>query len=236
MTNASAHTLLITGANRGIGLEFVRQSLADGWQVIATCRHPDRANELMALHKANPAQLSVHELDVTDTAAIVRLARELKDRPIDWLLSNAGVYGPKGAPFGSVHNEDWVPVFAANTMAPLQLMQAFVEQVAASKLKLMATISSKMGSMGDNTSGGSYIYRSTKAAVNAVVKSAAIDLAHRNITCVVLHPGWVQTEMGGPNAEITPAESASRMRAHLAAAQPTGRGRFIDIDGTTIPW
>ncbi|MDA3835421.1 MAG: SDR family oxidoreductase [Spirochaetales bacterium] len=236
MTNASAHTLLITGANRGIGLEFVRQSLADGWQVIATCRHPDRANELMALHKAHPAQLSVQELDVTDTAAIVRLARELKDRPIDWLLSNAGVYGPKGAPFGSVRNEDWVPVFAANTMAPLQLMQAFVEQVAASKLKLMATISSKMGSMGDNTSGGSYIYRSTKAAVNAVVKSAAIDLAHRNITCVVLHPGWVQTEMGGPNAEITPAESASRMRAHLAAAQPTGRGRFIDIDGTTIPW
>lgn len=236
MTQESAPTLLITGANRGIGFEFVRQSLSDGWQVIATCRHPDRAKDLMALQTTHPAQLTVHELDVTDTAAIGRLARELKHRPIDWLVSNAGVYGPKGAPFGSVRNEDWLPVFAANTLAPLQLMQAFVDHVAASQLKLTATISSKMGSMGDNTSGGSYIYRSSKAAVNAVVKSASIDLAQRGITCVVLHPGWVQTEMGGPNAEITPAESVTQMRAHLTAATPADRGRFIDIDGTTIPW
>lgn len=236
MSPESTPTLFITGANRGIGLEFVRQSLADGWQVIATCRRPDQADALMAMQTAHPEQLSVHALDVTDTAAIGRLARELRSRPIDWLVSNAGIYGPKGAPFGNVKNEDWLPVFAANTMAPLQLMQAFADHVAASRLKLIATISSKMGSMGDNTSGGSYIYRSTKAAVNAVVKSASIDLAQRSITCVVLHPGWVQTEMGGPHAEITTTESVNRMRAHLSGATAVDRGRFIDIDGMTIPW
>jgi len=231
-----AHTLLITGANRGIGLEFVRQSLVDGWQVIATCRRPPLAEELLKLRDAHPEQLEVHELDVTDTDAIFRLADELRGRPIDWLVSNAGIYGPKGLPFGEIRDIDWLPVFKANAMAPMQLMQAFVDHVAASELKLIAALSSKMGSMGDNTSGGSYIYRSSKAALNAVLKSAAHDLAPRGINCVALHPGWVQTGMGGPNAEITPAQSVVLMREHLYDAKDSDRGRFIDIDGTTIPW
>ncbi len=236
MEDTTAHTLLITGANRGIGLEFVRQSLIDGWQVIATCRRPPLAEELLQLRDAHPTQLTIHELDVTDTAAIYRLAEELKDQPIDWLVSSAGVYGPKGLPFGEIRNEDWLPVFAANTMAPMQLMQAFADHVAAGELKVIAALSSKMGSMGDNTSGGSYIYRSTKAALNAVMKSASIDLAARDITCVVLHPGWVLTEMGGPHAEITPAQSVVLMREHLYHAREKDRGRFLDIDGETIPW
>lgn len=231
-----SHTLLITGANRGIGLEFVHQSLIDGWNVIATCRHPTQAGELLKLRDAHSAQLTIHELDVTDTAAIYGLAEELKDQPIDWLVCSAGVYGPRNTPFGSVRNEDWLPVFAANTMAPMQLMQAFVDHVAASELKVIAALSSKMGSMSENTSGGCYIYRSTKAALNAVMKSASIDLAARDINCVVLHPGWVQTEMGGPQAEITPAQSVVLMREHLYHIREKDRGRFVDIDGETIPW
>ena len=232
MTNP---TILITGANRGLGLEFARQYAADGWQVIACCRKPDGADALNALADGNSA-IEVHALDVTDGEQLKALAASLRGRPIDLLLSNAGIYGPRGANFGNVPAADWLQVFEVNSVAPLMLAQAFVDHVAAGAGKLIAVVSSKMGSIDDNGSGGSYIYRSSKTAVNQVVKSLSIDLAERGITVVTLHPGWVQTDMGGANAEITVEQSIAGMKAVLDNAGPDHSGKFIEHDGSTIPW
>ncbi len=228
-------TILITGANRGLGLEFVRQYAADGWRVIACCRKPDAADALNTLVEGNPA-IEIHALDVTDGEQMAALAAGLRDRPVDLLLSNAGIYGPRGANFGNVPAADWLRVFEVNSVAPLMLAQAFADNVAASEGKLIAVVSSKMGSIDDNGSGGSYVYRSSKTAVNMVVKSLSIDLRERGITVVTLHPGWVRTDMGGPNAEIPVEQSIAGMKAVLDAAGPAQSGQFIEYDGTPIPW
>ncbi len=228
-------TLLITGANRGLGLEFARQYAADGWRVIACCRKPDAADKLRALAEAHPA-IEIHALDVTDGEQLAALAASLRDQPIDLLLSNAGIYGPRGANFGNVPADDWLRVFEVNSVAPLMLAQAFADNVAASEHKRIAVVSSKMGSIDDNGSGGSYIYRSSKTAVNMVVKSLSIDLAERGITVVTLHPGWVRTDMGGPNAEISVEQSIAGMKAVLDGAGPAQSGHFIEYDGNPIPW
>ncbi|MFP4639619.1 MAG: SDR family oxidoreductase [Guyparkeria sp.] len=230
-------TALITGTNRGIGLELARQLLEAGWQVHATARDPDASAELKALVDEHPHTLQLHALDVADAAAIRALAEELADESIDWLINNAGIYGPRGVAFGNVTDVDtWLEVFRINSIAPMLVMQAFVDQVARSDERKIGILSSKVGSMGDNGSGGGYIYRSSKAAVNAVIKSASIDLEPRGINVVALHPGWVLTDMGGPNAEITTAQSAEGLIRNMAGLTETDRGRFIDIDGTTIPW
>jgi NAD(P)-dependent dehydrogenase (short-subunit alcohol dehydrogenase family) len=229
-------TLLLTGANRGIGLEFVRQYDADGWRIHATCRSPENAHELSALAAASSGRISLHPLDVTQPAQIEMLAAVLADEPIDILLNNAGVYGPEGARFGQLDPQGWLDTLAVNTIAPIKLMEALIDRVAASDRRIVASISSKMGSIADNGSGGSYIYRSSKAALNAAMKSASIDLAPRGVICVILHPGWVQTDMGGPDAEITVGESVTGMRAILDRVTAADIGSFFDIDGSVIPW
>ncbi|MDH3633630.1 MAG: SDR family oxidoreductase [Gammaproteobacteria bacterium] len=232
MTN---RTILITGANRGIGLELTEQFAKDGWQVLACCRSPADAGELQALTEQGTA-IEVHTLDVTNYEQMASLADQLRDRPIDILLSNAGIYGSKGASFGEIDAVEWRNVLEVNTIAPLMLVQAFVEQVAASQQKLVAVISSKVGSIADNSSGGSYMYRSSKTAVNQVVKSLSIDLADRGISVISLHPGWVQTDMGGPNAEISTDASVSGLKNILQSAGLAQSGQFIEYDGSSIPW
>ena len=232
MTN---RTILITGANRGIGLELTQQFAEDGWQVLACCRNPADAGQLQALAKRD-LDIEVHALDVTNYEQMASLADQLGDKPIDILLSNAGVYGPKGAGFGGIDPAEWRHVLEVNTIAPLMLVQAFVKQVAASQQKLVAVISSKVGSIADNSSGGSYMYRSSKTAVNQVVKSLSIDLADRGINVISLHPGWVQTDMGGPNAEISTDASVSGLKNILQSAGPAQSGQFIEYDGSSIPW
>jgi NAD(P)-dependent dehydrogenase (short-subunit alcohol dehydrogenase family) len=223
--------VLITGANRGIGLEFARSFAADGWTVHACCRQPDKAAGLKAL----AGEVAVHRLDVSDGLQVAGLARELADRPVDLLLNNAGIYGPRTG-FGETDYDEWAPVFQVNTMAPLRMVERFVKQVARSERRLIVNISSRMGSIGDNSAGGGYIYRSSKAALNMVVKSLAVDLAGRGITVVAFHPGWVQTDMGGPEAAITAAESVAGMRAVIERLEPADNGRFFDYDGSEIPW
>ena len=232
MTNP---TILITGANRGIGLELATQFAADDWQVIACCRRPAAAEALQALEARHPG-VETHALEVTDYAQMKALSAALAKRPIDVLLSNAGIYGPRGVPVGEVDASEWRQVLEVNTIAPLMLVQAFVEQVAASERKLIAVISSKMGSIADNGSGGSYLYRSSKTAVNQVVKCLSIDLAERGIGVISLHPGWVKTDMGGPNAETGSDESAAGLKAILQSAGPEHSGRFFNYDGSPIPW
>jgi len=227
--------VLITGANRGIGLEFARSFAKDGWRVHACCRTPDRAKDLRALCDSSGGAVTLRRLDVTDGLKVASLARELADEPIDILLNNAGVYGPKTG-FGETDYDQWMPVFAVNTLAPMRMAERFVEHLERGQRKLIVNISSRMGSIGDNASGGNYIYRSSKAALNMVSKSLSVDLAGRGITVVVFHPGWVRTDMGGPGAAIAPDESVTGMRAVIDRLGVEDTGKFFNYDGGELPW
>jgi NAD(P)-dependent dehydrogenase (short-subunit alcohol dehydrogenase family) len=229
-------TLLITGANRGIGLEFVKQYASAGWQVLACCRNPAEAAALHELAAGTAGRVAVHALDVADFAAIDALARRLHGVPVDLLLNNAGVYPDRDGGFGRTDYAAWEQTFRINTMATLKTAEAFVANLDIGEGKTIATVSSKMGSIDDNTSGGCYLYRSSKSAVNSVVKSLALDLAYRGIKAVILHPGWVKTDMGGPNAWITAEQSVTGMRQVLADLTPEDSGRFISYDGSEVPW
>lgn len=227
--------VLITGANRGLGLEFTRQYAEAGWQVFACCRNPDKAVVLQQLATQRPDKVGLHALDVADFAQIEQLAKRLSASSVDLLLNNAGLY-PAGEAFGSIDYEAWMEAFRVNTMAPLKMAEAFAGHVARSQQKKIVNITSKMGSIDDNTSGHHYLYRSSKTALNMVTKSLAIDLAPRGITTIVLHPGWVQTDMGGPNAWITVQESVAGMRQVIDRIKTSDSGKFYGYDGKEIPW
>jgi NAD(P)-dependent dehydrogenase (short-subunit alcohol dehydrogenase family) len=227
---------LITGANRGLGLEFARQYLADGWQVYAGCRDPDFASELLPLANASDEKLQILALDVTDPVRVQAAAAELDGQAIDLLLNNAGVGGPRGQTIGNIDYEAWAKVLNVNTMGPLRVSEAFIDHVARSERKLIVTLTSGMGSIADNTSGGSIAYRSSKAAVNMVMRSLAVDLAPHGITCVVVNPGWVLTDMGGPHASLTTAESVTMLRRLIARLGPAQSGKFFNYDGREYAW
>jgi NAD(P)-dependent dehydrogenase (short-subunit alcohol dehydrogenase family) len=227
---------LITGANRGLGLEFARQYAADGWKVYATCRDPNSASELRKLADASDHKMQVLALDVTDLASIKATAAALDGQAIDILLNNAGVGGPRGQKIGNIDYEAWAKVLDVNTLGPLRVVEAFVDHVARSERKLIVTLTSGMGSIGDNTSGGAYAYRSSKAAVNMVMRSLAVDLAPRGITCVVINPGWVQTDMGGPHGTQTPPESIAKLRRLIEDLGQAHSGKFFNHDGHQFSW
>jgi len=228
-------TILITGSNRGIGLELVKQYADDNWRVYACCRSPESAIELNKLAEKN-SDISVHALDVTDSRQISELSSELKGVALDILFNNAGIYGPYDAVFGNTDEQQWMECFKINTISPMKVTEAFVNNVAKSELKIIATMSSKMGSMTDNGSGGSYLYRSSKAAVNAVMTSAAIDLRPKGIKVGIMHPGWVKTDMGGPNGEITTSQCVKQLKKILKELTLEKSGSFFEIDGSVIPW
>ncbi|PCJ86471.1 MAG: short-chain dehydrogenase [Thiotrichaceae bacterium] len=228
--------ILITGANRGIGLEMVRYSMEQGWRVFACCRNPHNADKLFNIAKLSNGQISVHIADMSELSTIQALSYELRNDAIDMLINNAGVYGSEKNKFGSVDVESWLQTFQVNSIAPLKMVEAFSQQLQMGKQKVVACMSSKMGSMADNGYGSSYIYRSSKAALNAVVKSLSIDLKEQGIITVALHPGWVKTDMGGPNAEISTRECVEQLFSQLSQLKVQDSGRFIDIDGTDIPW
>jgi len=234
-----AGQILITGANRGLGLELVRQFSSDGWDVLACCRAPESAAELSRLAAQSSGRVRVIPLDVSRAESIQRLAQNLRGEPIDILFSNAGVYGGSGqAGLGSSvdDSDEWMQVFAVNTIAPLQLVDTLMPNLLLGKQKIIALMSSKMASLADNSSGGSYIYRSSKVALNAVGKSLAVDLAPEGIKVALLHPGWVQTDMGGPNGLIQAKESVLGMRDVLNTLTPEKSGKFFNYDGSELPW
>jgi len=230
-----SETILITGSNRGIGLELVNQYAAAGWRVFACAREPQGGEALNKLAQSFN-NVSLHTLDVTSSEQIQSLAKELKNQPIDILFNNAGVYGPYNASFGNTDEAAWLECLRINTISPMKICEAFVDNVAMSQRKLIAAMSSKMGSMTDNGSGGSYIYRSSKAALNAVMKSVSIDLQPKHIKVAILHPGWVKTDMGGVNAEITVDECVGLLRKNLDNMTADNSGNFFEIDGSVIPW
>jgi NAD(P)-dependent dehydrogenase (short-subunit alcohol dehydrogenase family) len=224
---------LITGANRGLGLEFTRQYLAAGDHVIAACRQASPT--LTELGQSAAGRLEIMALDVTDHASIDALAQSLADRQIDVLINNAGIYGPRDQSLDKLDYTAWAQTFAVNTMAPLKLIMALRANLLKSKAPKAITITSRMGSIAE-TSGGSVIYRSSKAAVNMVIRNLSKDLAGDGIAFAVMHPGWVKTDMGGPQATLTPEISISGMRKVIAALDKAQSGGYFNYDGTLIPW
>jgi len=231
----TANTVLITGCNRGLGLEMVRQYAGHGWKVHACARSLDDAVELQALASAQHS-VQLHALDVTQDSDIEKLAESLAGESLDLLINNAGVYGPKGLPMESLDRQTWLDVLNVNTVSPLMVTRALLPNLRAAGSARVAIVSSKMGSMDDNTSGGSYIYRSGKSAVNAVGKSLSVDLKDEGIAVVVLHPGWVLTDMGGPSALITAMQSVDGMRKVIDGLTLENSGRFVAFDGKAINW
>ena len=227
---------LITGANRGLGFEFARQYIEDGWHVFATCRDPKSASKLQQLAKDAGGKLAIVAMDVTDSESVHAAAAQLKDLAIDLVINCAGITGVSGQKVGKVNYGSWNHVLDVNTMGPMRVLESFSDQIARSERKLVVTIKSGMGAIGDNTSGGSVAYRSSKAAVNMAMRSAAIDLAPRRITCVVVNPGWVKTDMGGPNATLTPQESVTAMLRLIEKLGPDQSGKFFHYDGSKYPW
>jgi len=228
--------VLVTGANRGLGLEFARQYAADGWQVFAACRTPGDAAELKKLEMASSGRIRVLPMDVMDVASVKAAALVIGTQPIDLLLNNAGVMGPRNDRIGSIDYAAWARVLDANSLGPMRVVEAFVENVAKGSQKKIVTITSGMGSLEDNTSGGAYAYRTSKAAVNMVVRSLALDLAPRGITCIVMNPGWVRTDMGGSGGKLSPAESIKAMRSVIANLRPDDSGKFLNYTGKPYPW
>ncbi len=228
-------TILITGANRGIGLEFVKQYAADGEAVHAACRDPGKAEAL----KAVKGNVKVHALDVTDQASVDALAKELAGEAIHLLINNAGIYGGTlgaGAPQGldTMDYALWAEVMAINTMAPLRMIQAFLPNLKkAGRGARIVTISSRMGSMADLRP-GSYAYRASKAAVNKVMQLVAMDLANDGIIACPFHPGWVRTDMGGSGADISVEESVTGLRRTIAGLTQKDSGRFWQWNGQTL--
>lgn len=217
-------TVLITGANRGIGLEFVHQYRREGWDVIATARRPDNASDLSA------TGASVEALDTADPASIEALAQRLSGRPIDVLIANAGVYPD------DLDAQKWSAGFATNCIGPTLLAQALRNNVKASTERKMIAVTSRMGSIADNSSGGATAYRATKAALNAAWHSLAIELRDDRIAVGLVHPGWVQTDMGGKGAAIDTQTSVTGLRRVIAGLKPERSGSFFNYDGEELPW
>ncbi|SMF94037.1 NAD(P)-dependent dehydrogenase, short-chain alcohol dehydrogenase family [Methylomagnum ishizawai] len=229
-------TVLITGANRGLGLEFCRQYAESGWRVLAGCREPETAGALRGLADSYP-QLSLHRLDLGQFGQIDALAQELADQPIDVLLSNAGVYGDSAQTgFGKLDYAAWRRVLDINLLAPVKLAEAFQPQLGLGSRKLIVALTSLMGSIADNTSGGSILYRSSKAALNAAMKSLSLELRPQGVGVLLLHPGWVKTDMGGPDAPTLPEASVAGMRRVIESYGPGDSGRFLDFQGRPLPW
>jgi NAD(P)-dependent dehydrogenase (short-subunit alcohol dehydrogenase family) len=173
--------------------------------------------------------LKIAAMDVTDAESVKNAATQLKDVAVDVLINSAGIAGVLGQKTGNVDYESWAHVFDVNTMGPLRVLESFSDHIAGSERRLVVTITSSMGSpLVDNTSGGSIAYRSSKAAVNMVMRSAAIDLAPRRITCVLVNPGWVRTDMGGPKAPLSPQESVTAMRRLIETFGPNQSGKFYN--------
>ncbi|WP_306304561.1 SDR family oxidoreductase [Methylogaea oryzae] len=219
-----------------MGLEFCRQYAEAGWRVLAACRDPDNSKALHGLAKRHGG-LEIHALDVADHAAIDRLAEELRGRAVDVLLNNAGVYGDNDQnDFGSMDYGLWEQVLRINTLGPVKMAEAFLPHVLRGERKLVVAVTSLMGSMADNSSGHSLMYRSSKAALNAAVRSLALDLRPRGVGFLLVHPGWVQTDMGGANAPLQAEESVRGMRQQVEHFDLRHSGEFVNYLGKPLAW
>ncbi|MGD0189395.1 MAG: SDR family oxidoreductase [Rhizomicrobium sp.] len=228
-------TILVTGANRGIGLEFVRQYGQTGNDVIACCRKPSAAVELRKI--ADQAKhVKLHTLDVADPESIRALKRELGDVPFDILINNAGVGGPDPQTAEAIDYDQWLTTFRVNAMAPLIVAQAFHENLHRGQEKKLVTITSGLGSTENNTGGGWYGYRASKAAVNNVMRGLAHDWAKDGIHVGIFAPGWVRTDMGGTSGPLSVEQSVKNLRVRIDELDARTSGHYLDHTGQEIAW
>ncbi len=228
-------TVLVTGANRGIGLEFVRQYADDGASVIACCRDPDAAKELQSLAASSRGRMRVMKLDVASAADIAALKTALAGQPIDILINNAGISGPRRQSSDDIDLEGWLETFRVNTVAPVAVSQALHANLKAGAEKKLAAITSQLGSTANN-GGQRYAYRSSKAALNNAMRGLSRDWAGDGIAVGIFHPGWVKTDMGGQGAPVTPEESVRGLRQRIAELGPTTSGAYRDYAGAELAW
>jgi len=229
----SQSTVLITGTNRGIGLKFAEEYSKLGWHVIATCRNPSHANKLNQLAK-DFGSIEIYPLEVSNSDQIHELADALKNKPIDVLINNAGIH--RSCSLGSIDKQAWLESFTINSIAPYEVTIHLLDNILQGSLKKVISITSKMGSIDDNTSGGSYIYRSSKTALNSIMRSLEHDLGHHGIATLTLHPGWVKTDMGGMGAWINVDESVAGMIKQIEKLNLSNAGRYVDYAGKKINW
>lgn len=228
-------SVLITGANRGIGLELVEQFLKEGWRVLACCRHPAKAKSLQRLGE-NGGKLSIHQLDLLSDDSIAALKSELRAEAVDLLINNAGVMGDaERQAFGKMDYAGWLRIFEVNTLAPMKLVEALLANLEAGTQKHVITISSGLASI-ENTEGQYIAYSSSKAAVNMVMKSLSAILKPSGIRVNLLSPGWVRTDMGGTDAPLSAEQSATLLYDNIVALGAEDTGLFIGIEGNLIPW
>ncbi len=227
-------TYLVTGANRGLGLEFAKQLAARGDSVIATTRSASKASEL---NRLGP-KVRVVELDVGDARSISGLSDRLGaigTGPIDVLINNAGVSSTSKS-VAQLDVAEMERVFMVNAIAPMLVAQAALPMLRAGRRKLIVQITSQLGSIANNTGGSTYAYRGSKAALNQLNRSLANELGPEGFTCLAMHPGWVRTDMGGPSAHLSPEESVASMLRTIDGADQKHNGRFVNYDGTDLPW
>lgn len=236
-------TVLITGANRGIGLEHVRQYAAAGADVVATCRDPAGAAELQAIAQAHPGKVRIEALLVNDAASVAALAERLKGVAVDVLINNAGTYGPIPLPEGMAHQtlsgmdyEIWADILATNVVSPFRITAALIDNVKASDAKTIVMMSSGLASIGTNVYGGSHAYRSSKAALNMLAKGLAVELKGDGVTVVAMAPGWTRTALGGPDAPYSVEESVAGQQKVIAGLGLDDTGKFLDLAGAEVAW
>jgi NAD(P)-dependent dehydrogenase (short-subunit alcohol dehydrogenase family) len=223
------HAYLVTGANRGIGLAFARQLCKRGDRVIATCRDPGRARELAKL----PARLE--PLDIADEKSIAALAARIEGEPLDVLINNAGI-GEAGPGIGRLSMKDLEETFRVNAIGPIAVTQALLPNLRAGKRRAVVNLSSGLGSISENESGGWIAYRASKAALNQLTRTIAEELTKEGFVCIAISPGWVRTDMGGSGAPLTPDESVAAMLEVIDRLKPSDTGRFLDHRGKPMPW
>lgn len=226
--------ILVTGANRGLGLEFVRQYAGAGERILATCRNPQNADALNRLAKASNGRVTVHPLDVSVASSIESCARDLAGTPIDILINNAGINSERQT-LEDMDFESWGKLFNTMVIGPFRVSRALLPNLKAGRGRRIVTLSSVLGSSLFSL-GGYYAYSSCKAAVGRVMRTLATDLKDQNIIVAIVHPGWVKTDMGGPNADITPEQSVSGVRHVIARVTLAESGSFFNWDGNPHPW
>ena len=234
-------TVFVTGANRGLGFEHVKQYAEKNWEVIACSRNPEQSNELSLLRDQYPDNLIIEKLDVTNFEEITALSEKYKDKPIDILINNAGTLGPKGVPeamgyqnIGHMDYEIWRDILEVNLLAPFKVATAFHDQVAMSSKKLLIMMSSDLGSVEQNNFGGLYSYRASKAGLNILSKGMSIDW--KDITVIALAPGWCKTFLGGVEADVEPDVSVTEQQKMFESIEPSDSGKFLDRFGKEVPW
>ena len=238
-------SVLITGANRGLGLEFTRQYLKDGWEVYAFCRQPNEAAELGEIISQSNGKLHLRPMDIDNQNEIEAAAKELKNLPLDLLINNAGIADGYGRGIYEMKEDPdiqnynfvfWEEMMRINTLAPAKIIGAFLENIRAGKQKKIANLSSGLGSIGNLSLAGKYGYCASKAGLNMVSKGLSEWLKSENIIVISLSPGWTKTDMGGPEATNSAEKSVSGMRHVISGLTLAETGRFWNFDGEELPW